>query len=304
MNTGIIHVVFLYGLFILHCQQVPELRAVRKMGDKFADKYTAAAVVAREVFARLSQRLDYLAVDPKVVLDLGCGVASSLPLLTKRYKKTAIVGLDISMGMLKQTRREKSFFSKPILLQANASALPLIDESCDIVVSNLMLPQCACAIEVFKEVNRVLKPGGAFLFSSLGPDSFATITDVQNQVDPENIRSKLPDMHDLGDAMAAAGLAQPVLDVEFLNINYKSVEEMLQEIRICGATNLATGRRRGLLSRSIFKAIISNLKDLPQSGFALEIIQGHSWKGGSQNLFSSIDSSAYSKRKIFPISPQ
>jgi len=95
-----------------------------------------------------------LAGDPGEVLDLACGTANLLPMVT-RY-----AGVDASLEMLRAARRKHP--AAP-LAAADAAALPFADARFDTVVS-------ASAFHIFPEperalaeVRRVLRPGGRLL---------------------------------------------------------------------------------------------------------------------------------------------
>lgn len=258
---------------------LPETLAVRRCNDRVASSYAESSVVAREIFRRLEARLDYLALKPKVVVDLGCGNAESLVVLKKRYPKAMLLGVDLSLSMLLHAKRGRIFSRKPVLLQADAHSLPLADDSVDVLLASMLLPQCENSEAVFLEINRVLKPGGAVLFTSLGPDSMKSMLDIMKTVDPNNERQLFTDMHDLGDMMAVAGLAQPVLDIEYLEITYPSVDAMLNELRACGGGNAVEARRRGLMSPKKAREIVDALVEANVMGFSLELVSGHAWKG-------------------------
>lgn len=272
---------------------LPETLAVRRCNDRIAASYADSSVVAREIFRRLEARLDYLSVKPEVVVDLGCGTAESLSILKRRYRTAMLVGVDLSMNMLLHRKRRGLFSKKHPLLQADAQCLPLKDNSVDILLASMLLPQCGDLESVFLEINRVLKPGGAMLFASLGPDSMKSIMDVMKAVDHRNVRQVFADMHDLGDMMAAAGLAQPVLDVEYLDVSYRSVDAMLSELRACGAVNTVTARRRGLMSPKKYREITDALVESQVVGLSLELVSGHAWKG-QQSRSSDISSMSMS----------
>lgn len=280
---------------------LPETLAVRRCNDRIAASYADSSVVAREIFRRLETRLDYLSVKPEVVVDLGCGTAESLSILKRRYRKAMLVGVDLSMNMLLNRKRGGLFSKKHPLLQADAQCLPLKDNSVDILLASMLLPQCGDSEAVFLEINRVLKPGGAVLFASLGPDSMKSMMDVMNLVDHHNERQLFTDMHDLGDMMAAAGLAQPVLDIEYLDVSYRSVDAMLSELRACGAVNTVTARRRGLMSPQKAQEIKNALIESQVMGLSLELVSGHAWKGLMPKL--SDTSSMLMGEKYIPIKP-
>ncbi|MBP7585509.1 MAG: class I SAM-dependent methyltransferase [Spirochaetes bacterium] len=95
------------------------------------------------------------------VLDLGCGWGRVLkPVMDRGARAT---GLDISHSMLRATRAHlKKHGHRPPLLRGDATRLPFADESFDMVYSLLVLQHLSKenGREVFREVRRVLKPGG------------------------------------------------------------------------------------------------------------------------------------------------
>jgi ubiquinone/menaquinone biosynthesis C-methylase UbiE len=58
--------------------------------------------------------------------------------------------------------------------QANAEKLPFDDETFDTVIASLTVHHLARPADVFKEVHRVLKPGGCFAFAVWGPEEEQT----------------------------------------------------------------------------------------------------------------------------------
>lgn len=247
--------------------------------DRCAPHYADHAAVIETVGQRLLERLALLAVEPEVVLDLGCGVGSLLPQLRSLYSKASVLGIDTSVAMLRQARpRVGRWRNKARLICADAHFLPLDDASVDLVVSNLLLPWCQNHHRVLAEIHRVLTPGGALLFTSAGPDTLIEYRTLW-EPDAEALRSYgLIDMHDVGDAMLSAGFSAPVLDRENLSIDYPSVLACEQELRAIGASNLSARRKRGLLTPSRKKEI-SQAAGAKRFVVTLELVQGHAWKG-------------------------
>ena len=97
----------------------------------------------------------------KKVLDLGCGWGRILkPVLDRKANG---VGLDISEEMLELSRKHLSDSGySPPLLRGDSTALPFRDNSADMVYSMLVLQHLSKenGAEVFREVYRVLRPGG------------------------------------------------------------------------------------------------------------------------------------------------
>jgi SAM-dependent methyltransferase len=104
-------------------------------------------------------------VDGRRVVEIGCGSAPCARWL--RSAGADVVALDLSAGMLARAAglNRTTGIDVP-LLQADAPALPLQDESADLACSAFGgLPFVTDAGAVFAEVARVLRPGGRFVAS-------------------------------------------------------------------------------------------------------------------------------------------
>jgi ubiquinone/menaquinone biosynthesis C-methylase UbiE len=96
----------------------------------------------------------------KDVLDLCCGTGSYLIPIVDRVKSA--VGLDFSSTMLDGFRKtlQRPFPSHLVLVEADARALPLGDESFDFVFSYASLYYVPNIQAALNEVGRVLRSGG------------------------------------------------------------------------------------------------------------------------------------------------
>ena len=99
-----------------------------------------------------------------VVLELGVGTGLNLP----HYDWSAIqrfYGLEPDPHMLRRARRRAQRLDLPVTwLQAPAEAIPLGDETVDVVTCTHVLCSVRDPERVLAEVRRVLKPGGRFYF--------------------------------------------------------------------------------------------------------------------------------------------
>jgi SAM-dependent methyltransferase len=103
------------------------------------------------------------------VLEVGCGAAQCGRWL--RRQGAAVVGVDISWRQLKHARRldEASGTSVPVVL-ADAQRLPFRDDAFDVACSAYgALPFVADPAAVLREVARVVRPGGRWVFSTSHP---------------------------------------------------------------------------------------------------------------------------------------
>ena len=99
------------------------------------------------------------------VLDLACGAGRYLKRL-HAAGATCVVGLDLTPAML---ARARSFPGR--LLRGDMTLLPLADSSFDFVLCGLAVGHVAALSGFLREVARVLRPGGAVVYSDVHPEA-------------------------------------------------------------------------------------------------------------------------------------
>lgn len=255
---------------------------VRRSFDKAARTYDQAAAVATEIRNRLLERLDIVRLQPKAILDLGAGTGHSSKELRHRYRGAEVIALDLSPGMLAQAERRQAWLRRFDPVIADAHRLPLKDASVELVFSNLMLEWCHDPDAVFQEIRRVLKPGGLLTFTTLGPDTLRELREGWRKIDPYTRVHRFIDMHDLGDALMRAGLAEPVMDTERLTVTYPDLDALMRELTESGSSNVAGGRPRGLTTKGRLQALRDAVRQEPPAGalpVSVEVVYGHAWAG-------------------------
>jgi malonyl-CoA O-methyltransferase len=256
---------------------------VRRRFDRAAnafDEFSFAHSVTRD---GLLARLKPMLIDAGTVLDLGCATGAAYKPLQQRFPRARIVALDLSPRMLRRAARRRSWLSKYSLLQADATAIPLVDKSVDVVFCNQLLPWINDAATLFVEVGRVLRENGLFLFASLGPDSLAGLRSAWQSVDAEPHVCCFPDMHNLGDAAVRAGMRDPVLDVDRITVTYTDAAALFRDLTGSGSRNSLTGRCRTLTGKQRFQSMTAALPRTQGEQLIeleLELIYGHCWGAG------------------------
>jgi malonyl-CoA O-methyltransferase len=259
-------------------------RGMRSSFERAAADYDRVAVLQREVGDRLLERLGVIKLDPKTVLDLGAGTGYITRALMKRYRSARVVALDIASPMLVQARKQSGWWRRPGFVCGDIERLPFADRSVDLVMSNLALQWCNGLDAAFAEFKRVLKPGGALLFTSFGPDTLRELRTSWAAVDGYNHVNSFLDMHDVGDALLRAGLAEPVMDVEKLTLTYTEVNGLVQDLKTLGAHNVTAGRPRGLMGRGRWQRMCAAYEQYRQQDLlpaSYEVIYGHAWSAES-----------------------
>lgn len=103
-------------------------------------------------------------VRSKKVLDLGCGTGIYSKILKKEGAK--VKGIDISEKEIEVARRENPYIEFKI---GNAEKLPYQDEEFDIVLAALVMEYFNSWNKVLREIRRILKKKGIFVFSIGNP---------------------------------------------------------------------------------------------------------------------------------------
>jgi len=251
---------------------------VRQSFERAVDTYDSAAVLQRKVADELLQRLALMPMQPRRCLDLGCGTGYCSRALKKRYPKSQMVGLDLAHGMVCAAKKQAGWLSRQHFACGDAEALPFADNSFDLVVSSLALQWCQPE-PVFRELARVLKPGGVLMFSSFGPDTLMELREAWRQVDDATHVHDFIDMHDLGDAMLRAGLSDPVVDMDKLVVTYPDVAGLLRDLKDIGANNAAETRPGTLTGRERFRRLDEAFEQFRNARGRIpatyEVIYGH-----------------------------
>ena len=262
-------------------------KQMRRAFNRAAADYDAAAVLQREVCARMLERLDYIKLQPARILDAGSGTGWGTRQLGERYPHAGIIALDIALGMLEAARGTSSWWqklfsgSKQSFVCADAEALPLAAQSVEMAWSNLALQWCNDLPATFVELHRVLKADGLLMFSTFGPDTLKELRQAFGGVDSHNHLNRFADMHDIGDMLVHAGFADPVMDMEYLTLTYDDVRGVLYDLKRIGAHNATAGRGQGLMGKNAWACLVENYERQRREGklpATYEVVYGHAWK--------------------------
>lgn len=149
----------------------------------------------------------------EVVVDIGSGAGMDSFLAARRVGAGGrVIGVDIIPAMLKRARAtaQKHAIHNVEFRQGQAEALPVEDQSVDVVLSNCVINLCEDKAQVFQQAYRVLKPGGRLEVSDIVTSGTLPLQARQNRETwAECVSGALPEQEYL-DLMAQAGFTQIV----------------------------------------------------------------------------------------------
>jgi malonyl-CoA O-methyltransferase len=272
---------------------------VRASFDRASASYEAAAVLQARVADELLTRLEPFNFTPGVVLDLGAGTGRMTGELKKRYRRSLVVALDLAPGMLHEARRHQAFFRRFERVCGDAVRLPIANASVDVVASSLMLQWCEPPDQAFAEIRRILKPDGFLAFSTFGPDTLKELRSAWAEADGKehayNHVNHFTDMHDVGDAVVRAGLSEPVLDVDRMQVTYPDSIALMRDLKAIGAHNVTAGRPRGLMGRARLKRMQLAYEAFRHEGrlpATYEVVYGVAWGAAGRPASALVDGEA------------
>jgi ubiquinone/menaquinone biosynthesis C-methylase UbiE len=112
----------------------------------------------------VAKMVEGLELEGRRLLDLGCGLGGPACLLADEYG-AEVVGTDLEAPLIERAQRraaERGIGDRARFEVVTAGPLSFEDESFDLVISSGGLTQTADKLGIFKELLRVLKPGGSF----------------------------------------------------------------------------------------------------------------------------------------------
>jgi len=264
---------------------------IRASFERASAGYESAAGLQAQVSAELLERLAAFGFEPRTVLDLGSGTGRVTRELKRRYPRALVIALDLAPGMLREARRHQHLWRRFARVCGDGLRLPLRDASVDLVFSSLMLQWCEPLEVALAQVRRVLQSNGFFAFSTFGRDTLCELRAAWAQADDYNHVNHFPDVHELGDSVMRAGLTEPVLDVDRIEIGYADALSLMRDLKAIGAHNVTAGRSRALAGRARLErmqAAYESCRREDRLPATFEIIYGASWGAAGRQAAPAI----------------
>lgn len=145
----------------------------RQVAERFysPEEVEGLPASAVELALGVGNPVRHAALQPgEVVLDLGSGAGiDTLQAGRKVGPKGKAIGLDMTPEMIRRARANAQAMglANVEIMEGPLEAIPLPDASVDVVISNGVINLTMRKSQVFREMHRVLKPGGRFCVADM-----------------------------------------------------------------------------------------------------------------------------------------
>ena len=133
--------------------------------ERIAERYKAES--ARNCSLSCGSTLDEIGISRgEVILDLGCGRGDdTIRAARKAGPEGKAVGVDLTEAMIDRAGdlAAAEGIDNAVFVQGDIESLPFQENTFDGVMSNCVINHAKDKIRVYREIRRVLKPGGRFV---------------------------------------------------------------------------------------------------------------------------------------------
>ncbi len=233
--------------------------------SRAARSYDQAAALQQRVAARVMQALPERLLTHDTargtarIVDLGTGTGQHAQTLAQRYEDATVIGMDLAMGMLNFARANHP---QVHWCQGDIESMPLQGNSIDLLYSSLAIQWC-CFHQVLREVGRVLKPGGHFVFATLAQGSLVELDNAWCDAGEHGRVNRFASFTAQRDVARSSALVHRQFLLTAETLYYPDTPTLLHSLRALGVNTILAGNS-GLLTRQKLNALIRAYEQLRQ----------------------------------------
>ena len=231
---------------------------VKRSFSRRAGSYNKLALVQAESAERLDFNLSLLEKRPQSLLEIGSGTGFLTDLVAGRWSEASIFCCDVAHNMNLKAR-DNLDNQRIMFLTGDAEDIPCKDSSFDMLVSNLAYQWVSSLPKAFREVQRVLKNDGEFIFATFGRRTLQEMREAYGEAyleikgsEPEHFHL-FPAVHELGDGLAKLGFEDAIITVDRLKERYDSSFHLLRSLKGIGAGSALRPSGMGLGNRRVLE---------------------------------------------------
>ena len=219
-----------------------------------------------ELSERMAQNLPFIKINPEKILFVGDFHQSTFDYFQKNYPKAQFWSDSFKSSIYVSIqdfflRSNKAIHQYQIMDKTDSNEF-------DLVWIGPIKREKNTFHELFLQLEKCLKNNSLVMFNYLGPDTAREVKSLQTQDGYIG-----PDMHDIGDLLTQSGFADPVMNMEYINLEYENTQILINDLK--GLELITTIQS---ISKD-FQDKVSNLLSLqPKFQLTLEVVYGHAWR--------------------------
>lgn len=218
---------------------------VARAFSRAAPSYDQVATLQRQIGADLLTRLETLTLNPRQLVDIGCGTGLLTTQLQTRFLQAQCWGIDFADGMLRQAQQRSA--AAIHWLCADADQMPITSGSIDLAVSNLMLQWSVDCRHTLREVRRILAANGIMAITTFGPDTLTELRQCWQAIDHQPHVHNFMSQTQLQDVLHECNLRSVHLETQTYRRYYPRALDLMHELKALGASNRSDNRSKSLL---------------------------------------------------------
>jgi malonyl-CoA O-methyltransferase len=220
--------------------------------------YDKVALLQRRVGKKLISHIEVINQDDTLI-DLGCGTGFIIEELLQQQacKSSRLIALDITHPMLQTARKKLNNIPSVTYLCADIECLPLQAQSIDWVISNLAFQWCGNLAAAFADIKQILKREGQFLFTTFGAGTLQELKTAWGVVDKYAHVNAFYTTTQVENLLQNSGFKQFEVTTESYVSSYKSVWQLMAELKQLGAHTVMAGGNKRFTSRATMERMIN-----------------------------------------------
>jgi len=208
---------------------------------------------------RLADRVLDVSRKFDVCVDLGSGRGWVLRhLLPESVGR--VTGLELSQATIDSAPVHSDLQVEKVCMDIDGAELPFSDNSVDVVTSCLAIHWVNDLPNLFREVNRILKPDGVFIGAMFGGETLMELRASLQLAELEREGGFSPhvspfvEVRDLGGLLNSNNFTLLTIDTDELKVRYPSIFPLMRDLKGMGENNAAVNRKLHLWKESLLAA--------------------------------------------------
>ena len=248
-----------------------------------ADHYDSDAIMQSMIAEELIDRLHYIKINPKRILDIGSATGRNAILLAKIFPAAEIYELDFSIDMLRVSMNKSSGFRKKLFsskkryfINADMDLLPFHDNTFDLIVSSNSIQWSENINALFKNINNLLTIDGLFLFSSFLKNTLIELQHFKEHALTQNFLT----IQEYAEILNNNNFYDPVLIRDEYQNEYDGALSALRDLKKIGVTK-SDESHKSLRGKNYLLKLIDHLDQFKRNDkniLSYEVIMAHAWK--------------------------